>query len=159
MNIAKRLIIGTSLERPARRFYNWLTDGHMPPPITEWDLRAERDNAYVRALLRNTLKRDSTCIDVGAHSGFFLRQFLEFAPKGRHWAFEPIPALADELRRKFPTVEVHDCALSDQDGHATFQYVPELPGWSGLRPQPYPRATHPQSIPVTIRRLDGLRKH
>lgn len=156
MNLIKRLIIGTPLERHARRFYNLLTGGTKTAPITEWDLRDVRDNAYVRALLRSTLKRDSTCIDIGAHSGFFLRQFLEFAPNGQHWAFEPIPALADELRRKFSTVEVHGCALSDQDGQTTFQYVPELPGWSGLRPQSYPRATHPQSIPVTIRRLDGL---
>jgi FkbM family methyltransferase len=155
MNL-KRLINGTPLERPARQFYRLLTGGPRPAPITEWELRDARDNAYVRALLRSTLKRDSNCIDVGAHSGFFLRQFLEFAPAGRHWAFEPIPVLAGELRREFPTVEVRNCALSDQEGQATFQYVPELPGWSGLRPQPYPVATHPQSIPVTIQRLDHL---
>jgi FkbM family methyltransferase len=149
----KHLIIGTPLERPARRFYKLLAGR---PPISEWDLREARDNAYIRALLRGTLKRTSNCIDVGAHSGVFLHQFLEFAPEGRHWAFEPIPAMADELRRKFSTVEVHSCALSDQDGHTTFQYVPERPAWSGLRPQPYPRATHPQSIPVTIKRLDSL---
>jgi len=68
--------------------------------------------------------------------------------QSRHWL--------SELRRKFSTVEVHGYALADKDGQAAFQYVPELPGWSGPRPQPYPRATHPQNIPVTIRRLDGL---
>lgn len=156
MNL-KDLIIGTPWESPARRLHRLLTGGGPRiAPITEWELRDARDNAYVRALLRATLKRDSNCIDVGAHSGFFLRQFLEFAPAGRHLAFEPIPALAAELRQKFPGVEVHGYALSDQEGQATFHYVPELPGWSGLRSQPYPVATHPQMIPVELRRLDHL---
>jgi FkbM family methyltransferase len=128
----------------------------MSGAITEWDLRSARDDAYTRSLLRSTLKHDSICIDVGAHSGVYLRQFLEFAPDGKHWAFEPIPALAEQLRQNFPKLEVHDVALSDEDGEASFQYVPELPGWSGLRPQPYPVPTNPQSIPVRVRRLDGL---
>ena len=136
MNL-KRLMIGTPLERPARIFHRLLTGGPHATSNIECELRDARDNAYVRALLRNKLKRDSNCIDVGAHSGFFLCQFIEFAPEGRHWAFEPIPALAAELKRNFPSVKVHECALSDQEGQTTFQYVPELPGWSGLRAQPY----------------------
>jgi FkbM family methyltransferase len=152
----KRLLGASPLERPVRRLYRWLTGSRPPPVITEWDLRAVRDDAYVRALLRSTLGAGSSCIDVGAHSGSFLRQFLEFAPLGRHWAFEPIPTLAAQLRREFSTVEVHECALSDHDGHAIFQYVPEMPAWSGLRPQPYPRSTTPQPTEVAIRRLDGL---
>jgi FkbM family methyltransferase len=152
----KRFLGASPLERPARRVYRWLTGSRRPPVITEWDLRAARDNAYVRALLRSTLRTGSSCIDVGAHRGSFLRQFLEFAPQGRHRAFEPIPTLAAQLRREFGTVEVHECALSDHDGQATFQYVPELPAWSGLRPQPYPRSTRPQPTTVAVRRLDGL---
>ena len=163
MNL-KSLIIGTPLERPARIFHRLLTagpharaaHGAFARYITEWELRDARDNAYTRALLRNKLKRNSNCIDVGAHSGFFLRHFIEFAPDGRHWAFEPIPALAAELKRNFPSVKVHECALSDQEGQTTFQYVPELPGWSGLREQPYPMRTHPQTIHVELRRLDSL---
>jgi len=155
MNL-KRLMIGTPLERPARIFHRLLTGGPHATSNIECELRDARDNAYVRALLRNKLKRDSNCIDVGAHSGFFLCQFIEFAPEGRHWAFEPIPALAAELKRNFPSVKVHECALSDQEGQTTFQYVPELPGWSGLRAQPYPVRTHRQTIHVELRRFDSL---
>jgi len=156
MNPVKRLVVGTVLEKPFRQIYRHLTGASDQPPITEWELRDARDNAYVRALLRSRLEAQSNCIDVGAHSGFFLRQFLEFAPSGSHYAFEPIPSLATKLRQEFPTVVIHDCALSDQDGRATFQYVPELPGWSGLRPQPYPVKVNPQSIEVTLRRLDDV---
>ncbi len=155
MNPVKRLVTGTPLEQPLRGFYRHLT-GRGPAPISESDLREARDNAYVRALLRGTLAPQSNCIDVGAHGGTFLTQFLEFAPRGRHFAFEPIPALATELRRKFPSVLVHECALSDTDGETTFQYVPERPAWSGLKPQPYPVNTKPQPIRVTLKRLDGV---
>ncbi len=152
----KNLIIGTRLEQPARRLKSLFKGKRRPALISEWELRDARDNAYMRCLLRSKLKQDSNCIDVGAHSGFFLRQFLEFAPNGSHLAFEPIPLLAAKLRNEFPGVTVQECALSDQDGETSFQYVPELPGWSGLRPQPYPVSTHPEKIQVKLRRLDDL---
>lgn len=155
MNL-KSLVIGTPLEHPARRFLHMMIGGPRPTPIAESELREARDNAYVRALLKSMLKRDSVCIDVGAHQGFFLGQFLEFAPMGQHLAFEPIPKLASELKHKFPSVKVYENALSDYEGQTTFQYVPEFAGWSGLRRQSYPRATHPQSIQVTLRRLDHV---
>jgi FkbM family methyltransferase len=128
--------------------------GYEAPAITEGDLRDIRDGAYVRAFLRENLTPISVCVDVGAHRGAFLRQFLEFAPQGTHHAFEAIPKLASHLRTTFPTVAVHEQAVSDHIGTATFHYVPELPGWSGLRPQPYPVTTHPQMIPVTLTTLD-----
>ena len=156
MNPVKRLVVGTVLEKPLRQLYRHLTGAHTKPPVTEWDLREARDNAYLRALLPSTLEAQSNCIDVGAHRGSFLRLFLEFAPAGRHYAFEPIPALAIKLRQEFPRIEVYNCALSNRDGQATFQYVPELPGWSGLRPQPYPVKVNPQAIQVTLRPLDSV---
>lgn len=155
MNPLKRLIVGTRFEPYARRLYGALTNSDQLQ-ITEADLRDTRDNAFVRAMLRKTLKRDSACVDVGAHGGFFLQQFFEFAPNGRHFAFEPIPAMSVDLRRRFPHAEVFDFALSDHTGEAKFQFVPELPGWSGLRPQPYPFRVHPQEIPVKLRRLDDV---
>jgi FkbM family methyltransferase len=124
--------------------------------ITEGDLRDARDNAFVRAMMRKTLKRDSACVDIGAHCGFFLGQFFEFAPDGRHYAFEPIPGMFSDLSRRFPRAEVFDCALSDHNGEAGFLFVPELPGWSGLRPHPYPFRVHPQEILVKLRKLDDV---
>ena len=102
MNPVKRLLVGTVLEKPLRHFHRHLTGAHTKPPVTEWDLREARDNAYLRALLPSTLEAQSNCVDVGAHRGSFLRLFLEFAPAGRHYAFEPIPALAIKLRQEFP---------------------------------------------------------
>jgi len=60
------------------------------------------------------------------------------------------------LREQFPVVEVHQCALSDQEGSVDFHYIPELPGWSGLQPQPYPKQVSLQKISVRSRRLDDI---
>ncbi|MGO9173344.1 MAG: FkbM family methyltransferase [Rhodomicrobium sp.] len=144
----KSLVCGTALEKPLRQAYLRLKNN-------EHGLREERDNAFVHLLLA-TLKSNSNCIDIGAHSGFFLEQFLEAAPEGHHFAFEPIATLAAELRQKFPGVSVYDCALSDHDGRASFQYVPELPAWSGLELQPYPEKATPQAIEVDVRKLDSM---
>jgi FkbM family methyltransferase len=153
VNSLKQLVIGTRLERPTRAIYNRILRGQ---EITEWDLRDARDSAYVRALLRKTLRVDSSCVDVGAHVGSFLCQILEFAPTGRHFAFEPIPELAEALQENFSTVEVISGALSDRAGETSFQYVPELPAWSGFQKQPYPQDTRPVTIPVAIMRLDDI---
>lgn len=64
--------------------------------------------------------------------------------------------MADALRRDFPTVDVRRCALSNQFGRANFVYLPTLPAWSGLRPQPCPVNVEPQQIEVEVCRLDDL---
>jgi hypothetical protein len=149
--MVKRLLIGSRYERYARRLWAALTNAPESQSITEGDLRDARDTAYVRAMLR-TLPHDACCVDIGAHKGAFLRLFKEFCPKGDHLAFEAIPTLAQQLSPTFPDVRVHNCALSDHAGHADFQYVPQLPGWSGLRAQPYPILVSPETIRVELNR-------
>jgi FkbM family methyltransferase len=107
-------------------------------------------------LLKETLKPNSNCVDVGAHEGWFLKRFLSLAPEGQHFAIEPLPHLSEKLVTDFPRVHVFSCALSNETGRASFFYVPEMPGWSGLGLQPYPMETHPQTIEVDVRRLDDL---
>lgn len=156
MNLKSRIISATPLRYFKKRLKSWKKKKSKLMPVSDWELRDARDNAYIRSLLRYELKQNSVCIDIGAHKGAFLSQFIEFAPNVRHWAFEPIPALAEELRRNFPGAEVHNCALSDTEGQTSFLYVPELPGWSGLKLQPYPKTVKPQNITVNVRKLDNI---
>lgn len=156
MSILKRMVVGTPIEAPLRKLHRQIRGAPIDNQAHEWELRDVRDTAYVRLLLRYTMRKDSNCIDIGAHGGVFLRQFLEFAPHGRHYAFEPISNLATALEIEFPSVEVHRCALSDRTGVAEFQFVPELPAWSGLKQQPYPGNVNPQTINVPVRRLDDV---
>ena len=67
-------------------------------------------------------------VDVGAHDGCYVHFLRRFA---RHvYAYEPIPWMAKELRRKFPRdVTVKAEALSWSEGTATL-HVPKVKGTS-----------------------------
>jgi FkbM family methyltransferase len=100
---------------------------------------------------------DSCCIDAGAHKGKILRDILTIAPRGHHYAFEPLPHLAEELSRNFPYVTVHACAIADQSQVAAFNYVENAPAYSGLRERIYDRPD-PKivKIEVPVVRLDDV---
>jgi hypothetical protein len=101
----RRLLIGTRFEPLARELERatW-------PRYRAVD---DRDRRLMIAILSYVLREDSCCVDVGAHTGDLLAQMVRLAPRGRHWAFEPLPHLAADLRQRFPTVEVREAALSD----------------------------------------------
>lgn len=81
------------------------------------------------------LPKDAICIDVGCNKGKFLDPMRAAAPKGRFFAFEPIPYLHDLLRSKYSRdrrVQLFDLALSSKPGEAQF-FVNETDfGLSGL---------------------------
>jgi FkbM family methyltransferase len=123
-------------------------------PLNQAD---RRYHEQIIEVLRRTLSRDSSCIDIGAHAGTFLRWMDALAPQGRHMAFEPLPHLAMGLRLAFPRVALHDCALGDRIGPVTFQHVLNDPAYSGLRRRIYDR-TDPEIEEITVwcDRLDNL---
>lgn len=114
------------------------------------------DNRHVELLLGWWVREDSNCIDVGANQGRFLHHMTQRAPRGRHYAFEPIPMLADALREAYPGVEVHQAALYDEPGEAEFTLVPEDMGYSGLRERAYPGEYRTEKIQVPLERLDDV---
>src|ERR1051325_4025841 len=101
-------------------------------------------------VMKRVLAPDSTAVDVGAHQGAILAEIVKLAPRGRHYAFEPLPALAPALRQRFPSVEVFECALSDTAGSASFEFVKSSPGYSGLRPRHY-GFRNPEIERITVR--------
>lgn len=156
----RSLIKGTPLEAPARFVHRTLggkpRGGGSAAKTAGWKIRERRDEESVERILATSLNRSSNCIDIGAHQGVFLRRFVELAPEGNHIAIEPIPAMAEGLRRSFPHVDVLECALGATAGRTTFCYVPTMPAWSGLRRQPYPGNAQADQIEVEIRRLDDI---
>jgi len=116
----------------------------------------EISNQKIRAVLKRHLTEDSICIDVGALRGVFLKHIVAIAPKASHVAFEPIPEYAEQLRRRFPNVRIHQFALADRTGEATFQYVVNIPAYSGLRKRAYPRDPEVQELTVRVDRLDNV---
>jgi FkbM family methyltransferase len=147
----KSLLVGTPLSRPARRFSAWLR-----PPRWPTERLMAHEERCIERLLPLILQPDHNGVDVGSHLGLFLGEFCRLAPRGRHHAFEPIPHKAHWLRRRFPTVEVHEVALGEQPGTASFAYIPNRSGYSGLRFRGEADRDQVVTLEVQVARLDDL---
>jgi len=104
-----------------------------PRPELAMDARYNRQTL---AVMRRCLQADSNCVDAGCHEGVILKEMLLVAPRGRHFAFEPLPEQSALLRRSFaayPNVSIFELALSDVAGTSVFFNVETDPSYSGLR--------------------------
>ena len=91
-----------------------------------------------KVIIKQHLKADSNCIDVGCHKGEILEMMLQHAPQGHHFAFEPIPYLYNDLCHKFQDkATIYPYALSDEKGSTTFNLVKNAPAYSGLKQRHY----------------------
>ncbi len=118
--------------------------------------QALREEIAIGAILASALRGDSTYVDVGANRGQILREAVRVAPHGKHLAFEPIPAVAAELKASFPDVDCRQLALGARSGTARFCYFRNLDGWSGLRrsPEISDERGDPEYITVTVSTFD-----
>jgi FkbM family methyltransferase len=128
----KHLLVRTPLEVPAHwiRGLQALWGARRQPQLRDVYLESSR----IHGLLRRTLREDSNCIDVGCHLGSMLSVIVRLSPGGQHMAFEPIPHKARWLQRKFPEVDVRNCALGEERGEVEFFQNVKHSGFSGLRP-------------------------
>lgn len=124
-------------------------DGDNGKFVDEIDRNANYNWQTIEVMFR-VLRRNSNCIDVGAHSGEILYHMVNISPLGRHYAFEPLPHVAQKLAESFPQVIVHQAAVSDKSGEAEFLFVENDPGYSGLRRRLYDRPD-PKITPIRVR--------
>jgi FkbM family methyltransferase len=120
--------------------------------------RERRDNRHAIVSLAAALEADSDVIDVGANRGAFLDAMRRLAPDGQAIACEPIPDLAAALRSRHagsPAVDVHECAVAEEPGTATFYWLPTAAAQSGLR-RTADSAAEPREIEVRLATLDEL---
>lgn len=130
----------------------WLAKAH----LLRSGPRARRnylEDKLVRLVAASCLGPDACCIDIGANEGHILAVCAEIACDGRHIAFEPVPALASALARRFPGVDVRQIALSDERGQTSFVVHTALPSRSSIRPVGYP-SDETETITVEVDRLD-----
>lgn len=120
------------------------------------NLQGKRYNDQTFAVMKRVLRADSTAVDVGAFKGNVLFEMIKAAPRGTHHAFEPIPKMAAFVRKRFPSplIKVHEMALGNRTGTATFQLVSTNPAYSGLKRRGYP--TKKEIITPIKVRLDTL---
>jgi len=86
---------------------------------------------------RRFLRSGYVVLDVGAHTGLHLEQFLELiGPSGRAIGFEPIPALAEALVSRYrdrSNVDIRNVALADKPDRCGFLILHKAIGMSGFR--------------------------
>jgi FkbM family methyltransferase len=151
----KKIVVGTFLEPLARNVDKLL----MPDRGVAKDMNRLYD-LQTSEVMKRVLKEDSNCVDVGCHEGSILKGILNLAPKGTHFAFEPLPKMYEGLFQSFGNIQglrIYDCALSDTKGTASFQYVVSNPQYSGFRQRTYDRKSEKiQEISVKTELLDRL---
>jgi len=111
-----------------------------------------------KSIMKQILKPDSNCIDVGCHKGEILDIVLKVSPEGKHFGFEPIPYLYKDLKNRYNgKATILPYALSEKNGSSTFQHVKNAPAYSGIKKRKY-NTNHPdiEEINVELKRLDDI---
>ncbi len=124
-----------------------------------WDLTKNLEyDRLTRFIMNRVIKVDSNCIDVGCHKGEILQNIIKLSPKGKHFAFEPIPLFFNKLTQDFANqVSIFPYALSDKNGQSGFQFVRNAPAYSGLKTRKYNiKKPNIKEIEVETRTLDNV---
>ncbi len=111
-----------------------------------------------KKIIKQFLKKDSNCIDIGCHKGEILDLMLKYAPSGKHWGFEPIPYLFNKLKQKYTEkASILPYALSENKGTSNFQLVKNAPAYSGIKKRRYDiQNPDIEEIKVELEALDNL---
>lgn len=119
----------------------------------------QRYDHLTKKIIRLNTLPDSNCIDAGTHKGEIMDFFLQYAPKGKHFGFEPIPDMFSELKKKYkttPNCTIYPFALSSVKEKTSFNYVVTNPAYSGLKKRKYDRPEKEIEIFVQTQRLDDV---
>ncbi len=111
-----------------------------------------------KLIMRRVINNNSNCIDVGCHKGEILESMLKYSPEGKHYAFEPIPYLFNQLEKIYKNKAlIYPYALSDKAGESSFQFVKNAPAYSGIKKRKYDIAKPDiEEIKVELRTLDEI---
>ena len=111
-----------------------------------------------KKILKQVLKQNSNCVDVGCHKGEILDEIIALAPNGKHFAFEPLPHLYQTLKHKYSgKATIYPFALSNKSGSTTFNFVKNAPAYSGINKRKYDTATPDiEEITVELNTIDAV---
>lgn len=142
------------LKRLAKRFAYALyltSEKILQPPFDKYDFETFE-------VIKKVIKNGDNCVDVGAHEGEILSRIINTSPKGKHYAFEPIPYLFKRLHKQFgKKAIIYNYALADTTQTAEFTYIKDRPAISGLKERTFSNKTYKKEIiNVDVRRLDDI---
>ena len=108
-----------------------------------------------RHLLERICTPGGVVVDVGAHIGSVVDGVRRHSHPSSVVAIEAVPDKADALRRKFPDITIHACAVGEQDGTVSFFIDVKKSGYSSLFSTEAQRGGL-KEITVPLRALDDL---
>ena len=136
---------------------------HKKPELTPEQKKAglfdEAYNRQMHEVIKRVLKEDLIGIDVGCYKGEILAAMIQAAPKAKHIAFEPIPALYNELKKKFAgqNADIIQMAVGEKKGVTEFTHVVSNEAYSGFKERTYARKDEKiEKIQVNVGTLDEL---
>lgn len=95
-------------------------------------------------------------VDVGAHVGSIVASVMHHNSSIAIIAIEAMPDKAFNLRKKFPSITVHQCAAGDHEGKASFYVNTKKTGFSSLSPDHGFSKESTTTIEVKVSSLDNL---
>lgn len=115
-------------------------------------------NDWMATFLTTKLCRSNrTFIDVGAHIGSIISEVIHYDSSIKITAVEAMPDKALKLRRKFPSIEIHECAVGeDNEGEVSFYVNTKQSGFSSLGRPSKDNVSEINEIIVLLKKLDNL---
>jgi FkbM family methyltransferase len=106
------------------------------------------------------IRKGDTCIDIGAHLGLHLKNFLHLVGKnGKVLAFEPLPFAYKQIKKKYssPNCLIFNEAISNLEGVTSFVHAQGLAEQSGFKERLYdfPDQAKPKLIKVKVKTLNS----
>lgn len=152
----KQIILGTAIGRiaiSARDAFDILRAAFFHPE----SIGTLANDQMATALVTKICRPNKTFIDVGAHIGSIISSVMWNDRSIKIIAIEAIPEKIINLRRKFPAVEFHECAVGDSEGDISFFINTRQSGYSSLGRSPANASDQSiTEIRVQIKKLDSL---
>jgi len=149
----KARLVGTPLEDVAKHIRRAIGFRHRLKHPEMWEIFLE--DSLFPTVLAKLLTDKSNVVDVGCHIGSFISAASRIAPNGCHILIEPTPAKCELLRVKFPKATLHQVAVSDTNGIATFEENLTHSGLSRLQGSSAADGST-SCYPVKVAKLDDL---
>lgn len=99
---------------------------------------------------------NATFIDVGAHIGSIIGKVQHLLPAVKIVAVEAIPQKVVHLKKHFPRIVIHNCAVGESTAEAVFYVNHTRSGYSSLLSPQKNTKDLIKEIRVNIRKLDDL---
>lgn len=155
MVLIKQQWLGRSIGRAAlvlRDKFNIIHTACFSPEI----VGTVANDQLATKLVTTICQSHKTFVDVGAHIGSIISEVSHINSSIKIVAIEAIPEKVVHLRRKFPTVELHDCAVGDSPGEVPFFINLRHSGYSSLKKPISEHEGAISEIRVPIKRLDEI---